>query len=142
MMGLITLPAFPTYGSADGTVSEDSSNPVGHSVQGDSPDRMAKSDLFAAHTQTGELYNMIGEQEDMEDWAKSNIQQAADLISAVYNEIKYQKAKPASVGNGMGSPSTEPIKNGMKESAPVGWEKTVKSMKKHKNIDNPFALAN
>lgn len=29
-----------------------------------------------------------------------------------------------------------------KESAPKGWEGTVKKMKKHKDIDNPFALAN
>jgi hypothetical protein len=27
------------------------------------------------------------------------------------------------------------------EVAPPGWEKTVKAMKKHDNIDNPFALA-
>ena len=29
----------------------------------------------------------------------------------------------------------------VKEVAPPGWEKTVKSMKKHKNIDNPWALS-
>jgi hypothetical protein len=29
----------------------------------------------------------------------------------------------------------------IKESAPEGWEKTVKGMKKHKDIDNPWALA-
>lgn len=28
------------------------------------------------------------------------------------------------------------------ESAPKGWEPTVKAMKKHSEIDNPFALAN
>ncbi len=28
------------------------------------------------------------------------------------------------------------------EVAPEGWEGTVKSMKKHKEIDNPWALAN
>lgn len=27
------------------------------------------------------------------------------------------------------------------ESAPPGWEPTVKAMKKHPEIDNPFALA-
>lgn len=31
--------------------------------------------------------------------------------------------------------------DGMKEVAPPGWEKTVKGMKKHKDIDNPWALA-
>ena len=33
------------------------------------------------------------------------------------------------------------VSEGMEESAPKGWEKTVKAMKKHDNIDNPFALA-
>ena len=28
------------------------------------------------------------------------------------------------------------------EVSPKGWEKTVKAMKKHKEIDNPYALAN
>jgi hypothetical protein len=30
---------------------------------------------------------------------------------------------------------------GIKETAPEGWEDTVKAMKKDKDIDNPFALA-
>jgi len=30
---------------------------------------------------------------------------------------------------------------GMAEEAPKGWEGTVKAMKKHKDIDNPYALA-
>jgi len=29
----------------------------------------------------------------------------------------------------------------LNEKAPPGWSGTVKAMKKHKNIDNPFALA-
>lgn len=33
-------------------------------------------------------------------------------------------------------------RHGMEESAPKGWEGTVKAMKKHKEIDNPYALAN
>jgi hypothetical protein len=28
------------------------------------------------------------------------------------------------------------------EATPTGWEKTVLAMKKHKEIDNPWALAN
>lgn len=33
------------------------------------------------------------------------------------------------------------MENSVSEVAPPGWEKTVKAMKKHKDIDNPFALA-
>lgn len=32
-------------------------------------------------------------------------------------------------------------KQGIDEVAPKGWEGTVKAMKKHKEIDNPWALA-
>lgn len=42
------------------------------------------------------------------------------------------------------SPSREEAKakaDNVSEVAPPGWEKTVKAMKKHDNIDNPFALA-
>jgi hypothetical protein len=34
------------------------------------------------------------------------------------------------------------ILEALAEKAPKGWEKTVKGMKKHKDITNPFALAN
>lgn len=34
----------------------------------------------------------------------------------------------------------EALRN-IREKSPEGWEKTVKAMKKHKNIDNPWALA-
>jgi hypothetical protein len=33
------------------------------------------------------------------------------------------------------------MESSVSEVAPPGWEKTVKAMKKHDNIDNPFALA-
>jgi len=33
------------------------------------------------------------------------------------------------------------LKELISESAPKGWEGTVKAMKKHKDIDNPWALA-
>ena len=35
----------------------------------------------------------------------------------------------------------EMIRDVIKEVSPPGWEGTVKAMKKHKDIDNPWALA-
>ncbi len=35
----------------------------------------------------------------------------------------------------------EAMKEEVNEAAPEGWEKTVLAMKKHKEIDNPWALA-
>jgi hypothetical protein len=108
---------------------------------------MAKSSLLALHKQAGELYNMISEDEELEGWVQAKITKAADYINAVYNNMQYEKNKPGSVGTGMGAPadrnpdqmmeSVEPLE----EKAPEGWEATVKKMKKHKEIDNPWALA-
>jgi len=33
------------------------------------------------------------------------------------------------------------MQDNLNEKAPPGWSGTVKAMKKHKDIDNPFALA-
>jgi hypothetical protein len=38
-------------------------------------------------------------------------------------------------------PFGEPASESVAEVSPPGWEKTVKAMKKHDNIDNPYALA-
>jgi hypothetical protein len=47
------------------------------------------------------------------------------------------------VKKGLAHPDTlkKSKEQGVAEVAPLGWEKTVKAMKKHDNIDNPFALA-
>ncbi|NBO29669.1 MAG: hypothetical protein EBV10_10580 [Synechococcaceae bacterium WB6_1A_059] len=38
-------------------------------------------------------------------------------------------------------PYMESLWNQLQEKAPEGWEGTVKAMKKHKEIDNPWALS-
>lgn len=106
---------------------------------------MAKADLLAIHKQAGELYNMLGENEELEGWVQSKITKAADYINSVYNNMQYEKNKPKSVGNGMGTPADgeTPINESeqLDEKAPEGWEATVKKMKRHHEIDNPWALA-
>lgn len=108
---------------------------------------MAKADLLAIHKQAGELYNMISEDEPLEGWVQSKITKAADYISSVYNNMQYEKSKPTAVGNGDGTPAEKPGEQmteavePLEEVAPEGWEATVKKMKKHKEIDNPWALA-
>lgn len=113
-------------------------------VEDDHEGSMAKADLLALHKQAGELYNMISEDEPLEGWVQSKITKAADYISAVYNNMQYEKNKPSAVGNGMGTPAdgeAELNEEVIEEKAPEGWEATVKRMKKHKEIDNPWALA-
>lgn len=98
---------------------------------------MAKAQLLSLHKQAGELYNMLGDGEELEGWVQDKLTKASDYINSVFNNMQYEKNKPASVGSGDGTPADKELN----EKAPEGWEKTVKSMKKHKEIDNPFALA-
>lgn len=90
----------------------DMSNNTEDDSQDDHEGSMAKADLLALHKQAGELYNMIGEDEQLEGWVQSKITKAADYISSVYNNMQYEKSKPNSVGNGMGAPAEKPMHEG------------------------------
>jgi hypothetical protein len=80
-------------------------SPDSNTTVDDSEGRMAKSDLFALHKQAGELYNMVGENDQLEGWVQSKITQAADYINAVYNAMQYEKSNATSVGAGDGTPA-------------------------------------
>lgn len=150
-------------------------NPDNSAAVDDHEGRMAKADLMAIHKHSKEIYNMLGDNEELEGWVQSKITKAAEYMNAVYNNMNYEKNKPGSLGDGEGVPAdttgdmmpegkhlepatdhTDPHKDphlahesicegvgcdDMNEVAPEGWEGTVKSMKKYKKIDNPWALA-
>jgi hypothetical protein len=100
LMGLIDLGK--NYKPVNEFVEED--NHEGDNFD-DHEGSMAKSDLLAIHKQAGELYNMMSEDEALEGWVQAKITKAADYINAVYNNMQYEKTKPNSVGDGMGSPA-------------------------------------
>lgn len=114
---------------------------------------MAKAQLMSIHKNSGEVYNMLGDNEELEGWVQAKLTKAAEYIDAVYHHLSYEKTKPATIGNGEGAPAdAEPdmMKEEMcegegceevNEVSPEGWEGTVKGMKKHPEIDNPWALA-
>ena len=128
-------------------------NPDNPNVVDDHEGQMAKADLMAIHKHSKEIYNMLGDNEELEGWVQSKITKAAEYMNAVYNNMNYEKNKPGSLGDGEGLPAdimgtemNEDICEGegcddMNEVAPEGWEGTVKAMKKYKKIDNPWALA-
>jgi hypothetical protein len=66
---------------------------------------MAKSDLLAIHKHAAEIYNMLGEDEELEGWVQAKITKAAEYMNAVYHSLSYNKTKPASIGTGMGAPA-------------------------------------
>jgi hypothetical protein len=85
---------------------------------------MARSELYSIAKYAIALHEMlenVSELEGMEGWQQSKITKAADYMESVYQSLTHE------------------MKFG--ESAPKGWEGTVKAMKKHKEVDNPYALA-
>lgn len=131
---------------------------------------MAKADLLSIHKKSGELYNMIAEDEELEGWVQAKITKAETYVTAVHNSMEYEKTKPTTIGNGEMAPA-EPTNESTTtrlqqlaglaplyenathsddtkaveeipstKTASEGWEATVKKMKKKKEIDNPWAL--
>ncbi len=116
----------------------------GEEVVDDHEGSMAKAQLLSIHKNSSAIYNMVGEDEELEGWVQAKLTKAAEYLDAVFNNMQYEKSKPASIGNGEGTPadgSMPTMENTINEKSPEGWEKTTEKMKKHKEIDNPFALA-
>jgi len=85
---------------------------------------MARSELYSIAKYAIALHEMlenVSELEGMEGWQQSKITKAADYMESVYQSLSHEMK--------------------FDEAAPKGWEGTVKAMKKHKEINNPWALA-
>jgi hypothetical protein len=102
---------------------------------------MAKAQLMSIQKQAAELFNMLGDNEDLEGWVQDKLSKASDYMNSVYQNMQYEKSNSSGLGAGNGSPADATKEEAIQEASPKGWEKTVKKMKKHKEIDNPFALA-
>lgn len=95
---------------------------------------MANNSLDTIIQHANELKTKIGQEEkDIPAWIQDHITNAANFISQAANNY-HEHNTPDEVPSPQ---DTEP----MNEKAPEGWEGTVKGMKKHKEIDNPWALA-
>ena len=84
-----------------------------------------------------ELKEKVGMQErNLPAWIQDHISQAQNFISQAntnFHESEETNKADTSIDKDL---------EAMNEAAPEGWEKTIKAMKKHKEIDNPWALAN
>jgi len=79
-----------------------------------------------------------GEEKNIPAWIQDHISQAQNFISqASTNYHEYESPAPSAEGMCEGEGCEEQVN----EKAPEGWEGTVKAMKKHPEIDNPWALA-
>ena len=80
-------------------------NPDNPEVVDDHEGQMAKADLMAIHKHSKEIYNMLGDNEELEGWVQSKITKAAEYMNAVYNNMNYEKNKPGSLGDGDAVPA-------------------------------------
>jgi hypothetical protein len=95
---------------------------------------MANNSLDAIIQHANELKTKLGEQEkDIPAWIQDHITNAANFLSQAANNYHEQ--------NEPDQPQPDQPQEPMNEKAPEGWEGTVKAMKKHKEIDNPWAMA-
>jgi dolichyl-phosphate-mannose--protein O-mannosyl transferase len=74
---------------------------------------------------------------NLPEWVQSKITLAKEYIQSAADYITSEKAQSDSSTD----KDLEAMKESVNEVAPEGWEKTVLAMKKHKEIDNPWALA-
>lgn len=100
---------------------------------------MAQSTLDSIIKHATELKGKIGQDEkDIPAWIQDHITNAENYIDQAntsFHESKPETDKPV-------DQNMDAMKEKLNEAAPEGWEKTIKAMKKHKEIDNPWALAN
>ena len=80
------------------------------STDGDKDDNeggMARAQLMTLSKQTSELFNMIGEEENLEAWVQDKLSKASEYMNSVYNFMQYEKNKNdnTTLGSGMGTPS-------------------------------------
>ena len=89
-----------------------------------------------------ELKGKLGmEEKDVPAWIQDHISQAQNFIAqANTNFHDYEQEKAAETDKPVDQ-DLDAMKEAVNEAAPEGWEKTVLAMKKHKEIDNPWALA-
>ncbi len=87
-----------------------------------------------------ELKGKLGmEEKDIPAWIQDHIAVAEnnlDQANTSYHEYGQEEKTDMSVDKDL-----DAMKETVNEAAPEGWEKTVLAMKKHKEIDNPWALA-
>lgn len=98
---------------------------------------MGQSTLDSIIKNATELKEKLGQDEkDIPAWIQDHIAVAEnnlDQANTSYHEYGDEEG---------GEEETQQMAESVSEVAPKGWEATIKKMKKHKEIDNPWALAN
>jgi hypothetical protein len=128
---------------------------------------MAHSNLLTTARAVMGLLKTIKDRDNLPEWGQEKIAKAEMMLVSVWDYLQSQKEMgndpQQSVAEGgvkdlmydlktmsdeefmahykMSKADARRQASSVGEVAPPGWEKTVKAMKKHDEIDNPFALA-
>ena len=143
----------------------------GYNGEYDDEAGMAKSNLLTSARAVMGLLKTIKDRDNLPEWGQEKIAKAEMMLVSVWDYLQSQKEMgndpQVEVDEGAVKDLSMNLKSmtdeefqsrykmtkaearanlkkkdeGVAEVAPPGWEKTVKAMKKHDNIDNPFALA-
>jgi hypothetical protein len=81
---------------------------------------MAKAQLMSLQKQAAELFNMIGDNDNLEGWVQDKISKASDYMNSVYQSMQYEKTNAKSMGAGDGVPADSTMKE---------------------SVDNPFSVS-
>jgi hypothetical protein len=81
---------------------------------------MAKAQLMSLQKQAAELFNMIGDTDNLEAWVQDKISKASDYMNSVYQNMQYEKSNASTLGAGEGAPADATVKE---------------------SVDNPFSVS-
>lgn len=106
----------------------DSDTPPADSPDSGDESGMSKAQLMKLSKQSSEVYNMIGDGEDLEAWVQDKVSKASDYMNSVHSHLQYQKNSANTIGNGEGAPAdpSMPTDDTLSES--------VKRISKYKSI--------
>jgi hypothetical protein len=117
LMGLVELRPVGSLKREAAPDNVTDSNTPSADTNDDGEGYMAKAQLMSLNKQSGELYNMLSDNEELEAWIQSKITKASDYINAAYNYLQYEKNKANTIGNGEGASAdpSMPTDDGLNE---------------------------
>jgi len=116
---------------------------------------MIRSNLHMLSNQAKEIHDMIGMNDDLDEWVQEKIAVASSMIDSVYEYIgyEYKSMRGETAEHDSFSPEYEfsieddaadndfEDEEFIQEVAPPGGEDVVKALKGKKGIKNPYAVA-
>jgi hypothetical protein len=120
---------------------------------------MIKSNLYTMSRQAKEIHDMIGMNDDLDEWVQEKIAVASSMLDSVYDYIGYEYKSMRGESGEHDSYNPEMLVDdeefsdmddegeeeydeyALDEVAPPGGEDVVRALKHNKSVKNPYAVA-